>query len=820
MRKLLCALLVFAFVAAVLPVHTLAEGDGEANGVYDPFDPENQDQGAAPEQRHTYDPQSRVKSYALGISSDPRYVNVLLSQLDHTQAAVCFTGNYALCDATDTPIFQVESDYTYTITVNGTLLELRAADGTLLFSGEGFYFKEYAPPAGLGYNYFKVAQVSNGTSPSDRIYRGELNCYYKAMSGLYAGLWAGLYLVNCIYIEEYLKGVLPAEIGSGKPAAAQQAQAIVARNFAVKSKRTDGRVFDVYDYNRSQVYYGLYRFDDTDAAVTATAGQVLTYGGSVIRAYYCNTNGGYTEISSNQWTGEGQSGPESVRYDQYDLMAGAYVEQVTIPAVLASGNAYATSLIINALIPKLTELGYAGLTASNVTIAGIGMKSGPCYDAGCTHHSTQVCTHFCSLDVTFTGVVANGTAVLDPVSVNLKDIDFYVSPASGRPLGFFSNGDLSRYWLIVNYSAADPAVVESYTIRHARNGSGVGLSQQGAIYRAQAGQTVSDILGFYFPSCVIEAYSALGAADELGDIAAVTFQKTYDVLGHDAYVYAKPNLNSLILGVLDAEDCAPVSSSNDTWVKITWGSGFGYIQKAAFTRAFTKLQIANVNDYINVRKTPNGAYDSAERAYPGETFVLLEANAAAGWHKIRFNGAERYMSARYSRLLTAVAAGDEARIQTYPMSVTIPAGYADTKLWVDGVVYQGTAANGVLTATVYTNAATNAVMYLYNSAGTPTGMSVWLLSLSDGAYAATKVDGLTDLLSYHGFSARITGQSGIRFKSGIAESMRNALLDAGVAGYRLVEYGTVCLQYPQYYDSYPFILCENGEVPTGYGKSY
>ena len=58
------------------------------------------------------------------------------------------------------------------------------------------------------------------------------------------------------------------------------------------------------------------------------------------------------------------------------------------------------------------------------------------------------------------------------------------------------------------------------------------------------------------------------------------------------------------------------------------------------------------------------------------------------------------------------------------------------------------------------------------------------------------------MLTYHGFSIRITGKSGLRFKTGISASLRAALTAAGVNGYRLKEYGTLIMndanraQYP------------------------
>lgn len=845
MKKWLCFILIIALAMTAFDSVALADdgGDSEANGTYDPFSPENENNGVPSDERHVYETQAKygLRAYALGANSDPRYINVLLSQADasqqsHTLAKVWFTGNYALCDDSDAAVFKVASDHQYTIAVNGTSLELRDTNGTVLYTGAGFYFKEYAPPTGLSYNYFKVEKVTNGETASDRIYRGELNCYYLTNTGLYSAsrLWTGIYLVNRVYIEDYLKGVLSAEIGA-KSAAAQEAQAIVARNFAVKSKRTDGRVFDVYDYNISQVYFGIYSVAGTDEAVDNTAGKVLSYDGSVISAYYGNTNGGFTETSSNQWSGEGKSGPESVREDIYDLLASAYVEEVTIPAVTSGSDTYSASLVANALVPALSAT-YTGITAADITITGISIAQGACYvknadgtysaaTSPCSHHDgtdqTQICSHFCSIDVTFSGVTVSGTDI-GAYTVNLKDIDFYKSPENGRPLGFFTNAALERYWLFTNYDTNGTNVV-SYTIRHARNGSGVGLSQQGAIQRAKAGQTAAQILEFYYPSCTVGAYTALSAGrDTLGDISQVTFAQDIRVLGSDAYVYAMSNTNSLIRGVAKAGSSIKVNkiSSSGTWAQIEYSGITGYVKVGQFSVAFTKIRISNINDYIYIRPAI-GSSENIGKAYPGEVYELVEANTSGScYHKIKYGSTEGYISGRYSTLLTASAAGDDNGIATYTVSVTPPSGYSDTVLWVDGIAYEGTLSGTTLSATIYTDAATNAVMYYYNASATPKGMSVWLLSYSNGSYTAKLVPGFNDLLLYHGFSARIRGESGIRFKSSIAEGTRNTLLTDGIEGYKLVEYGTVSFHFPQYYGSYAFIKCDDGTLPTGYGKSY
>lgn len=73
----------------------------------------------------------------------------------------------------------------------------------------------------------------------------------------------------------------------------------------------------------------------------------------------------------------------------------------------------------------------------------------------------------------------------------------------------------------------------------------------------------------------------------------------------------------------------------------------------------------------------------------------------------------------------------------------------------------------------------------------PTGMKVWKLKQEDGVYAAEYVPELENLLQYSGSSIRITGNKGIRMITSINQNTRNALTGNGLAGFRLLEYGTL-----------------------------
>ncbi len=148
-------------------------------------------------------------------------------------------------------------------------------------------------------------------------------------------------------------------------------------------------------------------------------------------------------------------------------------------------------------------------------------------------------------------------------------------------------------------------------------------------------------------------------------------------------------------------------------------------------------------------------------------------------------------------------------------------GFDDTKpVMFDGVSYMaeknpdGTYTVEFHEETQYSQMTT----YKYNDSGVPTGMSLWILTRDDNLkYTATPVQELDDLLTYHGFSIRITGKTGIRFKTGIDVQKRAQLLTAeGLNGWQLVEYGT--LNMTDYnYEKYPCV--KDGEKVSS-GRAY
>ena len=123
----------------------------------------------------------------------------------------------------------------------------------------------------------------------------------------------------------------------------------------------------------------------------------------------------------------------------------------------------------------------------------------------------------------------------------------------------------------------------------------------------------------------------------------------------------------------------------------------------------------------------------------------------------------------------------------------MPEGYTDTTIYLDGVPYVAQVRKGRYSVTAADTNAKTAVAFRYNESGVPVGMYVWTLAYNETAYVVTPQPELQDLLTYHGFSIRIVGNPGIRFKTGISSDLRNLLTTTGVNGYTLKEYGTLVM---------------------------
>jgi stage II sporulation protein D len=178
----------------------------------------------------------------------------------------------------------------YSAGASGGRVSLYAASGRRL----GTYaapLRLAAPKAGA----FRLrGGAANGTSNGR--YRGALEL--RAVGGR-------LQAINALNLEDYVRGVISAESPSTWPAEALKAQAVAARTYAVTTNvgtTTDG--IDQYADTRSQMYKGVgAEYPSTDAAVAATAGQVVAQNGKPVTTYFFSTSGGHTENVEDSFIG-------------------------------------------------------------------------------------------------------------------------------------------------------------------------------------------------------------------------------------------------------------------------------------------------------------------------------------------------------------------------------------------------------------------------------------------------------------------------------------------------------------------------------------
>ncbi|WP_082582142.1 SpoIID/LytB domain-containing protein [Aeromicrobium sp. Root236] len=116
----------------------------------------------------------------------------------------------------------------------------------------------------------------------------------------YAGSWSRN-TVNLVTIESYVKGVIAAEMPASWHREALKAQAVAARTYGVRSILAS-RYYDICSTTSCQVYGGASRETTaTTAAVTATAGKILTYDGKPAFTQFSSSSGGYSAPGSQPY---------------------------------------------------------------------------------------------------------------------------------------------------------------------------------------------------------------------------------------------------------------------------------------------------------------------------------------------------------------------------------------------------------------------------------------------------------------------------------------------------------------------------------------
>ncbi len=116
----------------------------------------------------------------------------------------------------------------------------------------------------------------------------------------------GFLVINQVDLEEYVKGVVPAEVNSTWHPEMLKAQAVAARTYALYQQMLSAtREYDVAATVQDQVYRGKNGIDAAVLrAVEETKGLVLTFQDAPIYAAFSSTAAGLTEDAVNVWSKE------------------------------------------------------------------------------------------------------------------------------------------------------------------------------------------------------------------------------------------------------------------------------------------------------------------------------------------------------------------------------------------------------------------------------------------------------------------------------------------------------------------------------------
>lgn len=244
------------------------KGDGFGHGVG------MSQYGAAGYAAHGWNDQQILAHYyshtTIGNVGTSQNVTVLLSQ-----GASTFSGANTLTAGSTTKSLTAGTRYTAS-----------ASGGKVVLKASGKSVGSYAPPV-------KVSGSGTLTLVGHGSYDGSFGL------GISGGR---LQVVNVVPLEDYVEGVVPAEMPSSWPAEALKAQAIAARTYVLTT--TVSSAFDAYSDDRSQVYGGVgVETAATNAAVAATAGQIVEYGGDPVVTYFFASSGGRTESIQYAWPG-------------------------------------------------------------------------------------------------------------------------------------------------------------------------------------------------------------------------------------------------------------------------------------------------------------------------------------------------------------------------------------------------------------------------------------------------------------------------------------------------------------------------------------
>lgn len=297
--------------------------------------------------------------------------------------------------------------------------------------------------------------------------------------------------VSVLRLEEYLRGVVPSEIGSNSPAQAQCAQAVAARSAALLALQNGmyaSTHYDICSTVHCQAYSGLSRRTPaTDAAVKATRGIILSYEGKPLPTYYSALCGGHSEDIRDVWH---ERGSEK-----------AYWEPTSFDCPVSSS------------LDLRSEEGFRKWLDSNP-------------DAYCNPARYKI-PEWAGRNFSWTRKISaqelSGWVAKKRDIGQVRQIRAVKRGASGRVVEVEFVGEKGNYTVgpeiairrlfepalrssafVVDPQGGTPQRPETFVLRGTGSGHGVGMCQVGAMGMASVGKNFRQILQHYYPKAKVE----------------------------------------------------------------------------------------------------------------------------------------------------------------------------------------------------------------------------------------------------------------------------------------------------------------------------
>ena len=602
---------------------------------------------------------------------------------------VTLNGSYSV-PANPDVVLSTRGEYTVEV-VGGSLMLSGTGINGAVDMGSKFTIKQHANDNG------SIGTMSlYNNRYGNRSYRGDMQF------DIYNG---ALRLINTVYIEDYLYGVLAGELSNTFPLETLKAQAVIARSYVYNRMLKGEPNYEIGDTSSDQVYKGYNSANNNIIkAVDDTAGVLLKYGSSYVNAYFGASNGGQVELPGNAWSSSSSLGCYVMKDDPYDVRNPSS-RSVTYtftsnPASLDSsfysliqqkvyqktgyyGN-ISSIMSVSLSNPVETDRASRGISRNyrtmNMTVLVDGSYSGGdvwggsygdngsnVWDGSYGGNGSNVWDENSNVIGAYsmgdygTSVVTEGVSQSVDITIDLHDELKYALFSADSDLRLFTLETTGDY----------------YYLTLARYGHGVGMSQRGAQQMANEGKSYKDIIKFYFNDISLPTvdfqraeltkYIPISSTPiALGTVTASSLTVRGDAsssgkklgsLSKGATVEVYADLGEWLCVVYNGS-IGYISSSYVTLESYTGGaatatptaspdaSGSGNVSNAAPAVGTATVKLSSASSTLKMRKDASSSGTVVTKLPHGTTVEVLEQGAE--WCKVRTSGgSEGYCATAY-----------------------------------------------------------------------------------------------------------------------------------------------------------------------------